>query len=211
MDWDRALELAREFAEQHWIELLAGAGLFLVGAGWGWWRGRRQARRRRTDGKVNVSLTSLHDSTLRIRTLLEKPQSEMFAVPLITERIHDALGRTNGKTPLVPFSPDDRWYLLNTVLNEISERFAEGHLKRDMGEPVKSERYLLSLAYEVSGGERDDKLRALVIKKATLLSLPESDPPLESPQHAVRFQTLQKLASEYQRDPAQFLELEVCL
>lgn len=113
--------------------------------------------------------------------------------------------------PLLPLEEDDAWYLLNAVLNEISEQFALGHIKKDMGETVRSERYLICLTNERAGELKTRKIRAMVIQKKVLLALPEEIPKLESPQHATRYRTLKRLAEEYRGNPARFLDMEICV
>jgi hypothetical protein len=122
-----------------------------------------------------------------------------------------AAQRTTETNPLLPVPKQDAWFLLNAVLNEISEQFALGHLKRDMGMAVQRETYVAALTYEVSGSLKTRKVRAMLIQKKRLMDLPKECPKLESPHHAIRFRTLQAMAEQYQQDPGQFIEVEIVI
>jgi hypothetical protein len=102
-------------------------------------------------------------------------------------------------------------FLLNAVLNEVAERFSAGELRRDLDIPVRTQKYLICLTRERAGEMKTHKVRAMLIRKELLLNLPEQMPQLESPNHATRFRTLQKMAQVYNSDPQQFLELEISL
>ena len=97
------------------------------------------------------------------------------------------------------------------MLNDLSEQFAAGFLKQDMTGQVCTATYLIALTCESEGEMKTRKIRAMVIQKKLLQNLPEEMPKLESPRHITRWQTLQFLALEYQRNPGRFKEVQLAV
>ena len=181
----------------------------------GWEFGRRRAskqwRTREFLGRLNISLNAFHEGRLLIRTVLEKPIEEIFINSLATKRILAAAQQTDQDNPLLPLDPVDRWPLLNSVLNEISERFIDGQIRRELGYPIRSERFLLCLTCECHPDIKTKKVRVMLIKKQLLINLQSEEPSYESPQHALRFATLKTLRNTYFSDPSHFIEVELAL
>ena len=222
--WRQGLEIARE----RWLTALLPVASLLIGLWWGRRRARREWRQKQFLSRVNVSLNTFAERPdggllLQIRTLSEKDALEVFLNQIAVERVQAATTRTSESDPLLPLG-DDAWYLLNAVLNEVSEQFAAGHVRRDLGASVTTGRYLIALTYEHAGDIRTQKVRAMVIRKDRLeaLFLPpvtpregEAAPPapptvhIERPNHATRLRTLGQLAAAHRRDPSQFLEVEI--
>lgn len=199
-----------ERLDEHWAKLATAAGFMAVG----WFIGRRRAKsdwqKKEFLHRLNVSLTSIQDGTLRIRTLLEKSCQDVFLNEVAAEAVVAAARSTSAEDPILPLAKDDYWYYLNAVLNEISEKFAVGQIRRDQGEPVTSARYLVCLTCECDGSMRTRKIRAMLTQRSLLDSLPEVAPKFESPQHSTRWRTLQQLAQTWRTQPHKFLEVEIC-
>ena len=119
--------------------------------------------------------------------------------------------RTTEDDPILPLPKGDCWQYLNAVLNEVSERFAAGHIKRDLGLPFERGEYLLCLTCERAGLVRTHKIRGMLVRKSLLTNLPEEEPEYESPWHVTRWDTLRHLAQQYEKNPHQFMEVEICL
>jgi len=203
--WDWITGLLRD----HWASVvfsLAGIG---VGAWWGRHRARRQWERKEFLHRLNVSLTSIHRGTLRIRTVLEKNLQDVLLNRVATEKVLDAATRTTEADPVLPLAKDDAWFLLNGVLNEVSEHFATGLLREDLGAPTATGRYLICLTHEVAGAVRTRKIRAMMVQRELLENLPDACPALESPNHTTRWDTLQVMARLWQTEPWHFLQVEV--
>ena len=117
------------------------------------------------------------------------------------------------KSVWVPVPSEDRWYLLNFVLNAVSERFSNEYLVYDAGKPLRPVPYLLFLTCEVVGPDRIRKVRAMLVRKEVLESFPYPDPDapprLEQDWHKDRVTTLRKAAAVYRTEPDHFLEVEV--
>lgn len=205
------LELIFEYLNEHWIKLVVA--VFFTGTGWfiGKRRARREWRSREFLGRLNFSLNTIDDGVLKIRTLSEKSCEEVFLNQVAAERATAAAKKTTPEDPTLPLKKDDYWYYLNAVLNEVSEQFAEGLIRRDMGLPVKSEEYVICLTCESAGEIRTRKVRAMVIRKELLTHLPLEKPEFEAKTHATRWTTLLILAGLYDREPWKFLTVELCL
>lgn len=200
-----------EYLHEHWIKFVI-AGLFM---GTGWFFGKRKAKRdwqkREFFGRVNFSLNTLVDGVLKIRTLSEKSCEEVFLNQVAAGKVTSSARETTADDPTLPLPKDDYWYYLNAVLNELSEQFAEGILRRDMGLPVKTEQYVIALTCESAGEMRTRKVRAMVIRKSLLTELPEERPSFEAATHITRWSTLQTLAVMYAKEPWKFLTVELCV
>lgn len=196
-------------AREHGSKVLLSAAGLAAGALLGRWRARRQWARREFLDRLNVSLNTVEHGWLRIRTLLEKDAQEVLLNKTAVTLVKDAAARCTEADPLLPLPPDDAWFVLNGVLNEISERFADGLLRRDMGQPVTGCRYLLCLTFEVAGSVRTRKIRGMLVRKDVLEALPETCPQLESPHHVTRWETLRAMARAWTERKHLFLELEL--
>jgi len=205
------IEILIEQLEEHWIKFLTAACFMLVG----WMMGKRRERlkweQRSFLDRLNVSLNSLAENRLRIRTLIEKPGEEVFLNKVAFSRLIKYAEQTRLGEPIIPIPEADRWFYLNSVLNEVSEQFNLGQLAADNQLPVKRQSYLLCLTREAEGDVRTQKIRAMLIRKDQLLALPETAPELERPRHLTRWQTLQRMAQMYQTTPSHFVEIEIVI
>lgn len=202
---DSLLEyLAGNWPELVWIVLVAGLASYLAGR-----RSQLQWRKRDFLDRLNVSLTSIHNGTLKIRTILETDAEEIFLNRTASSRIVELAKLTTESDPFIPIPTEDLWYYLNSVLNEISERFALGHLQADAGRPVSAETYLLCLTCERAGDVRTQKIRAMLVRESLLQKLPDKEPSYEAESHATRWDTLQKMSKRWAEMPDTFLRVEL--
>jgi len=208
---EQILEAITDWLEDNWIKFLTG--LLIMGVGW--FLGQRRAKsnwqKKEFLDRLNVSLNMIDQKTLLIRTILEKSCKDVFLNDVAVAKILETSGKTSEADPTLPLPEADYWYYLNSVLNEVSEQFAEGQLRRDMGMPVTMKKYLICLTSECAGDLKTRKVRAMLIQSDLLQSLPEEQPQLESPHHVTRWQTLQKLAKLRVSNPYRFLEIEICM
>ncbi len=205
--WAQIVNVLRE----HAIKVVTGFVLMAVG----WYVGKRRAKAHWTKqeffDRLNVSLNTIDGGTLKIRTLSEKRCEEVFLNSVAADTVQKLARQTTANDPVLPIPVNDSWYFLNAVLNDLSEQFATGLMKRDMGAPVTTALYLVALTCEAAGDMRTRKIRAMVTKKSLLTNLPAEMPKLESSHHGTRWLTLQFLATEYTRNPQRFLEVELCV
>lgn len=204
-------ELCVELFTDHWVKVLIGAGFLLLGWLFGWWRARRRWMRKEFFERVNFSLNSIVDGKLQIRTLLENTADRVFLNQVAVGQLLAAAAKTNSDNPLIPLEKNEAWFYLNSALNEISEKFADGFIRRDAGQAVQSHRMLICLTNEADGEIRTRKIRVMVIAEKTLRSLPDDLPDLERPSHKTRWKTLQDMKQKLESCPWLFMTVEVAV
>jgi hypothetical protein len=195
------------------VAAITSVASFVVGRYWGRWRAHREWSRKEFLGRVIVSLNIFADGFLKIRTVMEKSLEEVFLNQIAVEKVLEAARKCTPDNPIMPIAKDDRWYLLNFVLNAVAEHFVVGQVRQDAGQPVTVVRYALFLTAELVGDERIRKVRAMLVKQEHLANFPYSDtmPKLENAWHEDRIRTLRRAAELYAREPDNFLMLEVCV
>ena len=181
-----------------------------------WWA-RRQANRqwlaKEFLDRITVSLNVFTDGHLKIRTVMERSLDEVFLNTRAVAKVWAAARATTVENPVMPIAKEDRWFLLNFVLNAVAEHFVAGHIRRDAGLPVTVVKYALFLTCELVGDERIRKVRAMLVRQDVLANFPYADtmPAVENPWHTDRVKTLRAAAALYQAEPDNFLMLEVCV
>jgi len=210
-------EIINDLITDHWVKALVGLALLLVGRLWGIYKARKDWSRKHFMDRLMVSLNSIEkpeggEPVLAIRTLLETDLQAVILNKAATARLLKYAARATVSDPVIPIPPADRWYYLNAVLNEISERYSMGHIARDMDMPVTSRTYLICLTNEVAGEVRTRKIRAMVVQKDLLLG-GELDKPLalERPNHGTRLDTLARMRERYTTDADLFMEIDLSL
>ncbi|HEY0010218.1 MAG TPA: hypothetical protein VGB55_15950 [Tepidisphaeraceae bacterium] len=213
MDLPHLTQQTSDFVRDNWLKIgwsaVWSVGILYVGTWWGRRRARSEWSSKQFLHRINFSLNQIRDNKLLIRTLAEMDCREVFQNDVAVDRVLAAAMRTDQRSALLPLKQDDRWYVLNSVLNELSERFATGFLKQDLGAPVVSQVYLACLTFESVGDLKTRKVRVMLIRKDMLLSLPAEPPMFERPHHSTRFKTLQQLAESFKTDPSDFIEVEL--
>lgn len=206
---DQFLHTVQDYIKDHAVKLITGLVLMAIG----WFFGRQRAaaawKKQEFLDRINLSLNTIDNGTLKIRTLSEKRCIEVFLNSVAAAKIRTFAEKTTVSDPMLPIPADEIWFFLNSVLNDLSEQFAEGLLKRDMGVAVKTAIYVIALTCECAGEMRTRKIRAMVIQKSLLQNLPKELPQFEGPNHRTRWATLQALAAEYAKNPNRFLEVEL--
>ena len=72
------LETIRDFARDNSMKLISAALFTLFGWMFGRWRATRSWKRREFFNRLNISLNTIHDGKLLIRTVLEKTCEDIF-------------------------------------------------------------------------------------------------------------------------------------
>ena len=209
---EQIFDFIRDLIHGHWVKFITG--LLFLAIGWiiGKRRARSEWRKKEFFGRLNVSLNILKPGEpLLIRTLLEKSCEEIFLNNVAVETVVAAARTTTEKDPIIKLPKEDYWYYLNAVLNELAEQFSLGELKRDMGQPVVTVKYLICLTSEAAGAIRTHKIRAMTIRKDVLINLPIEPPAFERPWHSNRWDTLKILAELYKADPDKFMEVDLSI
>ncbi|QGJ72232.1 PH domain-containing protein [Planctomycetales bacterium 10988] len=217
-EWFNSIgEIIIEAIRDHWVDGLVALGTLFIGLYWGKKRAKKNWMKKEFFDRLNISLNRIENDRLIIRTILEKTVHEVFLNHYATEKVLAAAKLTEPGSPILPLAEDDRWYLLNSVLNEIAEKFSIFEIGRDQQIAHSSDAdlkksagvYLFCITSEAEGGVRTRKIRAMLIRKELLLTLPESAPSFERPQHATRWQTLKTMQKTYQSDPSHFMEITI--
>jgi hypothetical protein len=195
------------------VAAITSTATFFAGRWWGRYKASRQWRSKIFLDRIIVSLNIFADGYLKIRTVLERSVEEVFLNRLAILKVEAAARRTTPDSPIMPIPPEDRWFLLNFVLNAVAEHFVSGSIRQDSGQPVVVVKYALFLTCELVGDERLRKIRAMLIRADLLNEFPYEDslPKLENPWHADRIKTLRAAAATYKKEPDNFLMLEVCV
>ena len=168
---------------------------------------------------------------------------EVFRNPFVAYKVRTASSLTTVAMPLLRFdvpAKHKRFRFLSWVLGQTkpdlahrrrlrAKRYAqvynplislagqyltnEGAALQAVGVPCRIFRFVVSATYERGIPERDQHHRCMLTLEDALLNLPEGCPQVFHPQHAHRFQTVQKLAALYRKTPWKFgiLELRVPL
>lgn len=207
--FEQLLQTLLEYIKDHAVKLLTGLVLMALG----WYFGQKRAsadwKKQEFLDRLNMSLNTIENGVLKIRTLSEKRCEDVFLNTAAVEIIRKVATKTTEANPILPMPEEETWFYLNSVLNDLSEQFAAGLLKRDLGGNVLMDTYLIALTCEVAGSLKTRKIRAMVIKKSLLTNLPKEPPKFENDRHGVRWDTLQCLAREYAKSPGLFKEVEL--
>ncbi|MGH7171927.1 MAG: hypothetical protein ACRELF_09940 [Gemmataceae bacterium] len=204
-------EVIKRVASAVFIFFATSVVSFVAGRWWGNYQAKRQWRKKQFLGRILVSLNSLAGGWLKIRTVFERSLEEVFLNPVAIDKVRSASLRTTGDNPLLPINKEDRWYLLNFVLNAVAERFSGDVMRYDAGQALKPVTYLLFLTCEVLGDDRIRKVRAMLLRKDLLEDFPfaEAMPKLEQEWHSDRIVTLRRAAEMYKKEPDNFLPIEI--
>lgn len=210
-------ELLQKLFHDAFYKVLFGAGSVIVVGAWAWYRANSAWKRREYLDRLNFSLNIFDGQTLRIRTLLEESLETIMLNRVAVSMVRKAAKQAKLDDPVLHFGKDDAWFILNGVLNTLSERFASGILKQDILRSAKGEtsttipsaRYVFCLTCEKNAQVRTQKIRVMVIRKDLLESLPADRPRLEREVHATRWETLQKMAAAHVDAAHDFLEVEL--
>ncbi len=207
------IERAVAFLQDYWEPLatLATLGIVLLA----YWRARSVWRARDFLTRVNFSLNYLEGSQLKLRTLQEADIQQILLGNKHGKRmVLAAARRTTIEQPFLVLPETDAWLVLNSVLNELSEHFAEGFLAASMGVPTKSATYVFALTCEKHHDVRMNKIRVMIVEKSLLLGVDRLEGlQFERDSHHVRLQTLKTMRRLY-LDQAQrhaVLEMELAV
>src|SRR5262249_53405879 len=102
---------------------------FVVGRWWGKYQANKQWEQKQFLGRINLSLNCLSDGWLKIRTIFERSLEEVFLNPVAIEKVRSASLQTTAANAILAIDKDDRWYLLNFVLNAVAENFADSFVR----------------------------------------------------------------------------------
>lgn len=201
-------------------EILGGlVTLIVLTVGWAWgrWQSLRAWRHKQFKDRVLLSLNCVDiqgdKAGLRLRTLFEKDVHDVFHNDSMIDVVRRRAREVKVGEPILRFADkDEAWHILNTVLNQIAERFVEGVIRKDMGLSTTTKWYTFCLTFEIDGGIRIQKLRVMMIEKEKLLAFPDSgDITVESEKHKIRIETLRSMKKELKANPHLFMDIELTM
>jgi hypothetical protein len=159
-------------------------------------RTQRRWLQRRFFDRVAVSLNYVVNGSFEIRTLQERSCMEVFRNSSVVNLIIAAAKKKNEEA-ILDLPEKDYWYVLNLVLNTISEQFAVGFVREEAGCNSCPVRYLLFLTGGQDKSMRQNKIRALLIREELLLQTADFKPQFKNEFRGLRWQTLQKVRQEW--------------
>lgn len=190
------MDVLFDFVQRHWSQVLLSGVSLLVGGLVGRLGAWRRFVNRSFFDRVNVTLNFVDQGEFKIRTLLERNSMDVFRNAEMVRNVTRA-ARNQDIDPLLELPEAEYWYYLNAVLNVISERFAEGYVKREAGLGAEHT-YLMFLTSETEGPVRQRKVRAMLVREDLLLSTrSEERPRFKNEFHEHRWNSLKQVADEW--------------
>jgi len=185
----------------------------LLGRLWGYYQARRQLEALHFFDIINVGFNLLDGGTLKIRTVFETTLENIYRNRIQVETLKKLARKTTTANPMIELPKDDAWYYLNFLLNNLSEKFAEGTAREACGLPVTRTRFSLFLTCEKVGADRLHKIRAMLVRQELLEAFPYTDslPVLEKDYHQDRIVTLRCAARAFRDKPHLFLPFDISL
>lgn len=197
------------FVKEYGLDFIFSTGLVFMGWLIGRWRSAGDWRAQRFRDRVHISLTSLKDGQILIRTLAEKPMVELFGNEVAARSVRAATARATQDDPILDLPRDAYWRYLNGLVNELSQLCVRGHIAADLGVSTNHGTYVFCLTCETAPAVRTRKVRVLVVRKDRITDLPDRVPTIARDQDIVRWQTLLALAKQLPRTPWRFGEVDL--
>jgi hypothetical protein len=185
---------------------------------WGIYQARRQWKTREFMSRFSISLNMLRPEGDGM--VLWLPAAEEFQLEEVFHRNQTAVRIVRkaayATTPDEPFMvtipADDRMSILNEVANRVEVIHREGSFAVMAGLPVQYLTLVIGLTCEKGADVRIRKIRALAAEEGLLFDIDRiMQTRLEKPHHAVRRQTLCRMARLYADHPGHFARIRVAL
>src|SRR5262249_38500982 len=114
---DQLVQTLVDYVKDHAVKLITGLVLMAVG----WYLGRSRARadwkKQEFLDRLNLSLNSIENGTLKIRTLSEKTCEDVFLNSAASDAIKKLARQTTAADPILPIPANEIWFYLNSILN----------------------------------------------------------------------------------------------
>jgi len=205
------VNIVADFFRDYWEQAVTLGTLCIVLATY--WRARSVWKSRHFMTRVNFSLNYVEGGWLKIRTLGETDIDQILLGNEHGKRVvlHSA-SRTTAEKPVLRLPEKDAWLVLNSILNELSERFAEGYVTASMGIPTRAATYVFTVTCEKHPDVRMNKIRVMIVEKSLLMKIDEHEGlRVERKSHHVRYETLKTMRKLYLDEAYQhaFMEIEL--
>jgi len=179
-----------------------------------WYHSREKWRTRKFHRRILLSLNTLQNGSLRFRTLFEKDIEQVLlnndhGVSIVMSSLKQA----TEENPFIPLPDRERWFILNPILNIISEQYSYGFVAKDMGIKTKSCWFVFGLTFEKE--VRFQKMRVMMIQESVLKEIKDmKTPKFEHPAHCQRWSTLKQMSKLYEEQlrggPMWLMRIEIC-
>jgi hypothetical protein len=191
------LAQAADYLRDYWEQAANLATLVLVLLTY--WRARSVWTSRDFLTRVNFTLNYVGANTLKIRTLGETDVDKVLLSNQHGKRVVlRAARRTTLKHPFLKLPRRDMWLVLNSVLNELSSRFAGGFVAASVGAPARTATFVFAITCEKDRDVRMNKIRVMLVEKSLLTEIDKLDGlRFESESHHVRLETLKSMRGLY--------------
>jgi hypothetical protein len=169
-------------------------------------RRRWQWQHKRFLTLVNFSLNYVRNGTLAMRTLLERPASQVWPNEHGVRMVLAAAQKTTVVDPFIVLrQAKDMDFANRAVLNVLSERFADTFLAASLGAPARTANFCFAITCEKYEDIRTLKLRVLLVEEQTLMELfgPKDEAAkleITSSIYRARLQTLRGMHRLYVQD-----------
>ncbi len=159
-------------------------------------------RRAAFESRINISLNTIADEVLRIRTLHEDDVKDVVLSPYARRLLKKAAKKTTLDNPFLSFAnQNDAWMVYNGIVNTISGLYAAEMLSAAVHGKTKEEQFFVAITWERDAGTQIQKLRVIVVQLSVLRALFGSGRVIRSevPNQASRIVTLSDMYRQYVR------------
>eukprot|EP00301_Raphidiophrys_heterophryoidea_P025747 c8709_g1_i1.p1 GENE.c8709_g1_i1~~c8709_g1_i1.p1 ORF type:complete len:363 (+),score=92.43 c8709_g1_i1:87-1175(+) len=174
------------------LTTLGWAMLFVVTSFVAWNKAQLRLKYRMVEKAVNLSLNSLRNGHLCMRTINEVDIDSIFVDnPGAVSLVLAAARRTTPEQPFLTLPNDNAWFITNSVVNAMSAAVSPvGYFYADANMPYRSEWYRLAITFEKES-LKGRKLRVIAASEALLYRINSMPTPnFENEFHKYRWEIL---------------------
>lgn len=212
LEWNEVFWKGKEAMHEDWPIIFLWLLFLGIPALTGFAFGRYERKKHRNIGVINLSHNRLEkrptgpdqagEVWLELHTWGEGSTKAVVAHEEAVKLIKRAAKKTTRDQPFLEFEGDDRWHVMSIVHNAIASKFALGAARMETKaatfEPVD---WVFALTYERYDGSWHRKVRAIIIKKETLLGpLLDDKVRVEYESLSSRIGTLRMMQEHYRKN-----------
>lgn len=124
------------------------------------------------ESRINISLNTVADGVLRIRTLYEGDVKDAVLSPYARRLLKKAARKTTLDEPSLSFANwNDAWMVYNGIVNTISGLYAAEILAAAIRRETDEEKFLIDITWERDADVQIQKLRVILVQLSTLRTL----------------------------------------
>lgn len=158
-------------------------------------------RRARFENRINISLNTLADGVLRIRTVHEDTVGNVVLSSHARRLLKRAARRTTTKDPFLHFADqNDAWMVYHEIVLTISGLYSAQIIGAAMrGTSADEEQFFIALTWERDTKTRIQKFRILMAQRDVLRAARTNRAGIrpEVPEHASRIEALAQMYEHY--------------